>query len=285
VTLGPGAKRSLAGAGDRVRAGDEINVVPAPPARSDAVAEAGIAFDVLYVDEDVVVLDKPAGLVVHPARGHASGTLVNGLLARGFFQAGELGDPDDAEGHLRPGIVHRLDAGTSGVMVVARTAAAREGLKTQFQAHSIERAYEAICVGHVEPRTHATLHGRHPKDRLRFTTRVREGKRAVTQVEVCARFGAIATHVRCRLETGRTHQIRVHLSESGTPILGDALYGKPPRNPALRKIAEELGHQALAARVLGFTHPRTKERLRFEVPLPSDFRRALSELAHLERRP
>ena len=110
---------------------------------------------------------------------------------------------------------------------------------------------------------------------------VREGKRAVTHVEVCTRFGALATHVRCRLETGRTHQIRVHLSESGTPILGDALYGKAPRDPALRKIAEELGHQALVARVLGFTHPRTKQQFRFEVSLPADFARAVTQLAAL----
>lgn len=271
-------------ASDRVKVGDALQVRPAGPLRSSAAPEEGIAFDILYVDDDLVVIDKPAGLVVHPARGHESGTLVNGLLARGLFRAEDvssLADDRDTEGHLRPGIVHRLDAGTSGVMVVARTAKAREKLKAQFHEHSIERAYEAIAVGVAEATTHATLHGRHPSDRLRFTSRVRDGKRAVTHVEVIARFGTSATHVRCRLETGRTHQIRVHLAESGTPILGDPLYGKAPRDALLKRIGESLGHQALFARVLGFVHPRTGERMRFEVGIPADFLAALAALAAL----
>lgn len=271
------------GAGDRLRGGDVVTVRPGPPPRTTAEPEAGIAFDVLYVDDDLVVIDKPAGLVVHPSRGHESGTLVNGLLDRGFFKdRDELADERDREGHLRPGIVHRLDRDTSGVMVVARTGLAREKLKAQFQVHSIERAYEALTVGAAKGGTHATLHGRHPTDRLRFSGRVRDGKRAVTHVEVLRPFGTLATHVRCRLETGRTHQIRVHLAESGTPILGDALYGKPPRNPALSAIAKTLGHQALTARVLGFSHPRTGRALRFEVPLPRDFLAALDALTALD---
>jgi 23S rRNA pseudouridine1911/1915/1917 synthase len=205
-------------------------------------------------------VNKPPGLVVHPARGHERGTLVNGLLARGLFRrgafelpagdvplAGDAGgdvegagdgegasregasreDASDDVAHVRPGIVHRLDKGTSGVMVVARTVRAREDLKAQFQAHSIERAYEAIVVGQAASRTFSTMHGRHPVDRLRFTTRVARGKRAVTHVRVLAPLRG-ATHVECTLETGRTHQIRVHLSESGTPVLGDPIYGKPP---------------------------------------------------------
>lgn len=269
-------------AADRLRSGDVLRVVPGAPPRSDAAPEEGIAFEVLYVDDDVVVLDKPAGLVVHPARGHATGTLVNGLLARGLFRADEaLADTRDPEGHLRPGIVHRLDAGTSGVMVVARTSLAREGLKAQFHDHSIARAYEALTVGVAEARLHATLHGRAPNDRLRFTTRVREGKRAVTRVSVLAHFGSLASHVRCELETGRTHQIRVHLAESGTPILGDPLYGKPAKDPRVRAIATALGHQALTARLLGFRHPRTGAEMRFEVPLPADFEAAAAKLLAL----
>jgi 23S rRNA pseudouridine1911/1915/1917 synthase len=269
-------------AADKVREGDVVDVTPADTRRSEARAEEGIAFSVLYADEAVVIVNKPAGLVVHPARGHAGGTLVNGLLARGYFDAapgsGPLADPRDDQGFLRPGIVHRIDKGTSGILVVARTAGARERLKEQFAAHTIERAYDALAIGDVTLTRHDTLHGRHPSDRLRFTSRVREGRRAVTQVEVIERFGGRATYVRCRLETGRTHQIRVHLAESGTPILGDSLYGRPPVDEAMRAIAEALGHQALHARVLGFVHPATGETMRFEARLPPDFERALGEL-------
>jgi 23S rRNA pseudouridine1911/1915/1917 synthase len=176
--------------------------------------------------------------------------------------------------------VHRLDKGTSGVMVVARTAQAREALKAQFAAHTIDREYEAICVGLVHEGTIATLHARHPRDRLRFTGRTSHGKRAVTHVRVNARLaGGRATHVTCALETGRTHQIRVHLAESGTPVLGDPLYGAPPKDPAIRKIAAALGHQALHARLLAFDHPTTQKRMRFLAPPPPDFARALEDLA------
>jgi 23S rRNA pseudouridine1911/1915/1917 synthase len=160
---------------------------------------------------------------------------------------------------------------------VARTGDAREKLKAQFAAHSIDREYEAIAVGDASSRTFDTLHGRHPRDRLRFTTHVRSGKRAVTHVRVVARLRG-ATHVACTLQTGRTHQIRVHLAESGTPVLGDPLYGKAPRDERVREVAERIGHQALHARLLGFVHPKTGERMRFEAPLPADFREALRAL-------
>jgi 23S rRNA pseudouridine1911/1915/1917 synthase len=269
-------------AADKLREGAEIVVEPEPPPRTSAAPEPGIDFEVVYQDDDLVVLDKPPGLVVHPARGHESGTLVNGLLALGLFSLEAMSDAYDAQGNLRPGIVHRLDKGTSGIMVVARTPRAREKLKAQFSEHSIEREYEALCVGDVLPRVFRTLHGRHPTDRLRFTTHVRDGKRAITHVRVAQRLAeGRATHVRCRLETGRTHQIRVHLAESGTPILADPLYGKPPKDPELRAIAEGLGHQALHARLLGFTHPRTGERMRFESLPPRDFTSALEKLRAL----
>ncbi len=263
---------------DKVRAEAQIVVVPAAPAKTAAQAEEGVVFAVLYQDEAIIVVDKPPGLVVHPAKGHATGTLVNGLLGMGIFKS------EDAVGDDRPGIVHRLDKGTSGVMVVAKTPAARERLKEQFAAHSIERAYEAICVGAVAARTIATLHGRHPTDRVKFSSKVLRGKRAVTHVEVLAVLaGGLATHVRCTLETGRTHQIRVHLAEAGTPILGDPLYGKPPKSPLLRETAAALGHQALHARVLGFVHPVTGLPVRFESPPPPEFGLALAALRRAGR--
>jgi 23S rRNA pseudouridine1911/1915/1917 synthase len=263
-----------------LREGDRVLVQPGPAQATAAEPDATVVFDVLHVDEDIVVVNKPAGLVVHPARGHEGGTLVNGLLARGLFRSGEPGEAagdGGEEGHARPGIVHRLDKGTSGVMVVARTAAARELLKAQFQAHSIERAYEAIAVGRAESRTFSTWHARHPTDRLRFTARVLRGKRAVTHVRVIAPLAG-ATHVECTLETGRTHQIRVHLAESGTPVLGDPVYGGAPRDPGVRAVALRLGHQALHARLLGLVHPRTGVLLRFEAPPPDDFVAALAAL-------
>jgi len=265
----------------RLRQGERVVVRPASRQATAALPDESVEFEVLHVDDEIAVVNKPAGLVVHPARGHEGGTLVNGLLARGLFRRDALdgtgGERDDEAAHVRPGIVHRLDKGTSGVMVVARTARAREALKAQFQAHSIERAYEAIVVGRAETQTLSTMHGRHPRDRLRFTTRVSRGKRAVTNVRVLAPLRG-ATHVECTLETGRTHQIRVHLSESGTPVLGDPIYGRPARDPEVRAVAERLGHQALHARLLGLVHPGTGELVVFEAPPPADFAEALAAL-------
>ncbi len=261
-------------ASTRLKEGDEVLVEPLPPATTAARPQAEVAFDVLFQDEDLVVVNKPPGLVVHPSKGHEEGTLVNGLLALGLFREESA---SGAGGDVRPGIVHRLDKGTSGVLVVARTAEAREALKAQFQAHTIERAYEAIVAGEAVGRTFATLHGRHPRERQRFTTHVRTGKRAVTRTRVLARLEG-ATLLECTLETGRTHQIRVHLAESGTPVLGDPVYGKPTRDARVREVGERLGHQALHARVLGFVHPRTGARVRFETPPPEDFVAALVAL-------
>jgi 23S rRNA pseudouridine1911/1915/1917 synthase len=268
-------------AADKLKEGARIIVDPDAAPLSRARPEAGIEFEVMYVDDDLVVVNKPPGLVVHPARGHEVGTLVNGLLARGYFDVG-IADARDKNGHLRPGIVHRLDKGTSGVMVVARTAPARERLKEQFQDHTIDREYEALCVGDVRSRTFDTLHARHPTDRLKFTSRVREGKRAITHVRVIERLaGGRASYVACRLGTGRTHQIRVHLAEARTPVLGDPLYGSTPRDPALKVASEVLGHQALHARVLGFDHPTAGGRLRCEADPPEDFQRTLTAIRGL----
>lgn len=308
-------------AADKLKEGSRIAVEPEPPPTTEALAEDGIAFDVVYMDDAVIVLNKPAGLVVHPARGHRTGTLVNGLLARGVFdppdgdeeiderpsvsaRAGSAAPPGAAAkrpergeraaaaraeavppsgppdlDRSRPGIVHRLDKGTSGLMVVARHPRARERLKEQFAAHSIEREYVAICVGEVKAAKFDTLHGRHPRDRLKFSSKVKTGKRAVTYVTPLERFGGgLATYVACRLETGRTHQIRVHLADARTPILGDPLYGKPSKSAVLREAAEALGHPALHARVLGFVHPMTGEKVRFEVEPPADFQVVLTAL-------
>lgn len=236
---------------------------------SSAEADAGVAVDVVWEDEFLMVVNKPAGLVVHPARGHRGGTLVNGLLARGAAPDVSA-DERDPEGALRPGIVHRIDKDTSGLLVVAKTDRAREGLKHQFAEHTIERLYWAATVGTPKPCRIETSYGRHPTNRLKFSSRVSSGRRAVTNVAVVERFDG-ASIVHCRLETGRTHQIRVHLSEqAGTPLLGDKLYGKSTLPAALAEVVGSLGRQALHAQVIGFVHPITRAELRFEAPLPAD---------------
>jgi 23S rRNA pseudouridine1911/1915/1917 synthase len=263
---------------ERVRVGAVVLVRPLAPPTTDLEPDHDVAFEILFEDAHLVVVDKPGGLVVHPARGHETGTLVHGLLARTSFERVTT-EEGDAGQSVRPGIVHRLDKGTSGVMVVAKDERTREGLKALFSRHDIERAYLAIVVGAATDRTFETLHGRHRTDRLKFTTRVQTGKRAVTHLRALERLGSLATLVECRLETGRTHQIRVHLSECGkTPILGDPVYGQVPRDPRLRKLAEDLGRQALHAAVLGFVHPVTGQKLYFRREPPGDFMSALQEL-------
>ena len=267
-----------------IPAGARLAVSPEPPEPTTAEPDASIPLRVVFEDAHLLVIDKPAGLVVHPAKGHATGTLVNALLARTGFERAAA-DPRDPIGQLRPGIVHRLDKGTSGLLVVAKDEPTREALKALFARHAIERAYVAIVLGAAHDARIETLHGRHPADRMRFTSRVTSGKRAVTEVRVLERLGD-ATLVECRLATGRTHQIRVHLSEClATPVLGDPVYGKPPSSAALRALAEGLGHQALHARVLGFVHPATGEKMRWESEPPPDFLRALDALRAAAVRP
>ena len=266
-----------------VTLGARIEITPGQPPTTELSPDASVRFSVMFEDEHLIVVDKPAGLVVHPARGHADGTLVHGLLSRGGFTLpSESGASDE---NLRPGIVHRLDKDTSGVMVVAKDERTREGLKALFQAHDIERSYLAIATGVVLERTIATLHGRHPSDRLRFSTRVAEGKRAVTHVAPVERFTrSDCTLVRCTLETGRTHQIRVHLAEiAHAPVLGDRVYGGKPRDPWVRGLGVALGHQALHAEVLGFVHPITGQRVRFASALPPDVETAIADLRLRER--
>ena len=271
----------VASSSDRVRAGMRIEVRPGPPATTQALPDAGVNFRELYIDEHLVVIDKPPGLVVHPSRGHETGTLVNGLLARGYMESWTESDDEDLV-FARPGVVHRLDKGTSGVMVVARTGEARERLKALFAEHRIVREYVAIATGRVASCTFSTLHGRHLVDRLRFSSRVRSGKSAITHVDALEPIGAVATFVRCRLETGRTHQIRVHLADSGHAVFGDPLYGKTPKKAGLREIWQTLGRQALHAARLGFEHPITGSYMEWITEPSADFLQTLRALRYFE---
>jgi 23S rRNA pseudouridine1911/1915/1917 synthase len=243
-----------------------------PPVERTEIAAQEIPLSVVHEDRWLVVIDKPAGLVVHPAPGHEDGTLVNALLAH-------CQDLRGIGGELRPGIVHRIDKDTSGLLVIAKDDQTMKSLGAAFKAHDIERLYDALVVGRpVGPGGRIdTLHGRDPRDRKKFTIRVKQGRRAVTNWQVAERFDG-AARIEARLETGRTHQVRVHLAAMSCPLLADRTYGRPPRDPDLRAIAEQLGRQALHARTLGFVHPATGEKLSFTAPPPPDFQRALEAL-------
>ncbi len=255
-----------------LRPGSVVEVKPASAATSTAVAEA-IEIDVRFEDDALLVVNKPAGMVVHPAAGHRSGTLVNAVLHHTRVE-------DDCD-PARPGVVHRLDKQTSGLLVIAKDPRARASLVAQFQARTVVRRYDAIVLGtFAERATYQTFYGRDPRSRLRFTGRLKQGKHAVTHAVREAQLSE-ACLIACKLETGRTHQIRVHLSEAGFPILGDALYGRtPPREPLghLHRSALEAGYHYLHAATLGFMHPVSGEALAFEAERPAYFGRALDAL-------
>jgi 23S rRNA pseudouridine1911/1915/1917 synthase len=258
----------------RLRGGEPVVVELEPPEPTAAVAQ-DLPLVVLHEDRDLVVLDKAAGMVVHPARGSPHSTVVNALLHR-------LGEGAELP---RLGLVHRLDKDTSGCLVVARTEAALQALQAQWKGRTVEKVYLALCHGALAERGRLdTPYGRHPRDRTRHTGRLRTAsRRAITEWAVVERFGAAATLAEVILHTGRTHQIRVHLSEAGHPLLADALYGgtrREARAPAglAGRAAAAIGRQALHAARLAFDHPRTGRRLRFEAPLPPDFERALEVL-------
>ncbi|WP_148922102.1 RluA family pseudouridine synthase [Oceanicella actignis] len=287
----------------RAQAGQTWRVSPPPPAPAAPAPEA-IPLRVLYEDDALIVIDKPPGMVVHPAPGAESGTLVNALIAHCGESLSGVG------GERRPGIVHRIDKDTSGVLVAAKTDAAHQGLAAQFAAHDLERSYLAVCWGaphpgdprlrglpglSVEPGGWMRLEtqiDRHRADRKRMAVCASGGRRAVTRFRATEIFGprvqegvgGAAALIECRLETGRTHQIRVHLSHCGHPLVGDPVYGRarPVRRGALEQAAAEalaaFPRQALHAATLGFRHPITGRELRFSAPPPPDMAALIAAL-------
>lgn len=259
----------------RVKSG-EMYRVEVPPLRPALPLPERLPLEVLFEDEHLIVVVKPAGLVVHPAPGHAGGTLVNALLGHCGATLSGIG------GVQRPGIVHRLDKEVSGVLVAAKHDRAHIGLSGQFTVHSVHRVYEGVVWGVprlVRGIVDAAI-GRHPVDRLRMAVVRAGGKRAVTHWRVLEPAGSRAARVEARLETGRTHQIRVHLASLGCPLIGDHLYGRgrnPP--PAARDALSQLNRILLHARELGFTHPISGERLLLTAPVPPVFARVLAMLA------
>ena len=262
--------------------GTKIFIKIPPPAEMNAEAE-DIPLDVIFEDEHLIIINKPAGLVVHPAPGNYTGTLVNALLHH-FSKIENVGLQS------RPGIVHRLDKGTTGLMVAAKSPEAFDGLAELFATHEIVRKYEAICVCKSIP-IHGRLEsfiGRHPQNRLKMASGVRNGRNAVTHFKRLGSYGPFH-HVECTLETGRTHQIRVHLNSlKKAPIMLDPLYGNPVQDlMRLKKLLpfadiQEYPHPLLHARTLGFVHPVTKEEIFFEVEPPIYFKNMLETIQHLK---
>jgi 23S rRNA pseudouridine1911/1915/1917 synthase len=263
---GRGAKSAM-----RLKGGEVVAVTVPAPIPTVAKAEA-LPISILHEDKDLVVVDKAAGMVVHPAAGNWDGTLVNALLHR-------IKDLEGVGGELRPGIVHRLDKETSGCIVVAKNERALAALQASFKAREVEKIYLALVHGQPQDSLRIeTLFGRHPVSRKKFSGKVKQGKTALTLVRVVERFDGAAL-VEVELFTGRTHQIRVHLSEAGHPLVGDSLYGGGRKaTQKLKEAQETLGRQALHAWKLSFNHPRTKKRLSFEAPIPEDFAKALDRL-------
>jgi 23S rRNA pseudouridine1911/1915/1917 synthase len=286
VTIGP---RTIRDPGHRVNAGDAI-AVAVPEAEPAEPEGESIPLKIVYEDDEIVVIDKPAGMVVHPAAGHARGTLVNALIAHCGDSLSGIG------GVKRPGIVHRLDKDTSGLLAVAKTDRAHQALAAQFADHGrtgpLERGYLAFVWG-APDRPKGTVDapiGRHPQSRDKMAVRPAGGRRAVTHWQVLERFAGaggkpVASLIACRLETGRTHQIRVHLAHIGHPVLGDAVYGAGFRTkaaqlaPAAREALAGLGRQALHAYLLAIEHPSTGQRLEFRSELPAELARLRHSLA------
>lgn len=244
----------------------QILTVDLPEPEAVDIVPQDIPLDIRYEDDDVIVLNKPKGLVVHPAAGHADGTLVNALL---YHCAGSL---SGINGELRPGIVHRIDKDTSGLLIVAKNDFAHQKLAAQLADHTLARTYEAIVCGGVKDDS-GTIDapiGRHPTDRKKMAVTEKNSRHAVTHYEVIARYRGY-THIQCRLETGRTHQIRVHTAYKGHPILGDMVYGH--KKPELG-----MDSQCLHARELTFLHPRTDEPVTVRCELPEYFTEVLSKL-------
>jgi 23S rRNA pseudouridine1911/1915/1917 synthase len=247
-----------------VRANDVVDVAEPPPEKIDYAPEA-IPLSILHEDVDLIVIDKPAGLIVHPGAGHRGGTLVNALLHHSPNLSG-IG------GKERPGIVHRLDKDTSGCLVVAKNDAAHQSLSKQFANRTVDKIYLALVAGKLR-KTSGVIEaaiGRHAKDRQRMSVQSTRGRAATTEYDV-VRANERASLIECRLHSGRTHQIRVHLHHLGHPVLGDKIYGA--------RFARDFPRQMLHAWKLAFMHPRTEKRMSFESPLPEDFRQAMAQLS------
>ena len=249
----------------KVAAGDQIEVDVPEAVEPEIVAEE-MDLDILYEDQDVILVNKPKGMVVHPAAGHYTGTLVNGLMAHCKDELSGI------NGVMRPGIVHRIDMDTTGVIIACKNDLAHNSIAAQLKEHSITRRYQAIVHGALKDDEGVIDEpiGRSPKDRKKMAVNYNNGKSAVTHYKVLTRFKDF-THIECRLETGRTHQIRVHMASIGHPLLGDAVYG-----PA--KCPYKLQGQTLHAGILGFVHPRTGEYMEFSAPLPEYFEELLRKL-------
>ncbi len=249
----------------RVRTDDEVAFF-LPEAEAPDICPEDIPLTVLYEDADVIVVDKPKGMVVHPAPGHYSGTLVNALM----YRCGK--ELSGINGCLRPGIVHRIDRDTTGSLIVCKNDRAHRLIAQQLKEHSVGRKYHAICCGVVKEDEGVIDRpiGRHPTERRRMAVNERCGKRAVTHYRVLKRFEKY-TYIECELETGRTHQIRVHMASIGHPILGDEVYGA-------RKCPFRLEGQTLHAKTLSFAHPSTGERVEVDAPLPEYFEELLKKL-------
>ncbi|WP_432630540.1 RluA family pseudouridine synthase [Brotaphodocola sp.] len=250
----------------KVMEGDKIQL-DIPEAVEPEIVPEEMDLDILYEDKDIILINKPKGMVVHPAAGHATGTLVNGLMAHC------RGDLSGINGVMRPGIVHRIDMDTTGVLIVCKNDQAHNAIAEQLKVHSITRKYYAIVHGVVkedEGTVHAPI-GRHPTDRKKMSINEKNGKDAITHYRVLRRFRRF-TYIECQLETGRTHQIRVHMASIGHPLLGDHVYG-PAKCPF-----SGLQGQTLHAGVLGIIHPTTGEYMEFQAPLPEYFETLLRKL-------
>lgn len=245
---------------------DEV-VFCLPPSIQLDIQPENIPLDILYEDRDVIIINKPKGMVVHPAAGHYSGTLVNALM----YHCGE--DLSGINGIMRPGIVHRIDMNTTGSIIVCKNDKAHNCIAEQLKEHSITRKYHAICYGVIKD-DEGTINkpiGRHPTDRKKMAVNEKNGKEAITHYKVLKRFQNY-TYIECQLETGRTHQIRVHMSSIGHPLLGDDVYAPGRKHPF------HLEGQTLHAKILGFIHPDSKEYIELDAPLPEYFEKLINIL-------
>jgi len=274
------AGKTATSASAKVAAGAPFRIILAAAMPAEALPE-DIPLTIAYEDAHLIVIDKPAGMVVHPAVGNITGTLVNALLHHC------RGNLSGINGVARPGIVHRIDKDTSGLLVVAKSDAAHEGLAVQFAAHTVHRRYIAVCAGHPSP-PEGTVNariGRSDADRKKMTVlpnNSSRGKTAITHYKVLERLDEAAV-IECRLETGRTHQVRVHCASIGHPLLGDPAYGRTPKQ--LRPVLDRLGfaRQALHAAELGFVHPVTGETVQFRSDLPPDMAELIDQLSRSDR--